>query len=1013
MARLTEELAPTTTEGLVKLASESTTHVLSDDEILNSNELQRSGAIAGDKIVDGKLVREVSTEPRGTIISRQDLINSPQLIEAGAEPGDMIENGQLIKSGDNDALRNFEYLYEEATGPIKNLSNYLTSKYPLPEVTFNFTDPLNFIDIHFDDPTFQKFKELSEQERRDFLIGLKQKELDTLREDFEPEQATVSGVLGTVAGSVDPSIALPIGRTLIGTTVGGGLYGAGFEATEQLARQGEVTDYGQVGFAAGIGAVAAPTIQAITNGAGRLAQQAIKPLRNRASTRKMQEINNVLHTELAAGSSLENAIIKAKKDLKLSDEEFATYVTTSDELLANVNGLQKAKQVLEDEIANDSPTLRMKSDRFSDWVTILSTEISSVSKVIGGKLRNYDSVSHAKTGTNLKEVEPFMEQFKLLPDLIKKEVTRHLNNRNYDAAKALARQHNSALVKEIDNVQNTLKKFKTELSEILPEAKLIDEGFFPRYTTDYTGLTKTLNAAEKTQLKMALRAVAKSRNKGVADLTEPERIDIINKIAQGYKISYANNKLQIITPAVKAIGTGSSPTKARQITTVTPEMMPYYANADEALSRYIRRATDFIEKKRFFGAKNIVVDETGSIDINQSVAKLLNDELQKGNITDEGFDRLVDLIQVRFGAGEKSIGDVGQFIRDLGYAGTIGNPISALTQLGDLFTSAARYGLRNSVAAMVGPRNIKIADVAIERVASEFDNPNKLAKRLDQLFTAVGFKAVDQLGKETILNASLRKFQGLAKSDKGKAQLREEYKWLFGDDIESVLADLKDGIISDNVKAMSFSALADIQPVTRSEMAVNYLRNATGPVRLMYLLKSFTLKMYDLVRRDVYQKAKEGKVKEAATNATLLLGYLAAANVGTGVIKDVAQGREVDPTEIPDRALWSLLGVFGLSKYTSERYLERGDVVGAVTNQLVPATPVIEAVFTTFAEGGKAIFGGEPNMDRLAQQARSIPGIGPLLYAWFLGGAEKYNEREDQRKRKEAREERKEALGLK
>jgi hypothetical protein len=99
-------------------------------------------------------------------------------------------------------------------------------------------------------------------------------------------------------------------------------------------------------------------------------------------------------------------------------------------------------------------------------------------------------------------------------------------------------------------------------------------------------------------------------------------------------------------------------------------------------------------------------------------------------------------------------------------------------------------------------------------------------------------------------------------------------------------------------------------------------------------------------------------------------------------------GREVRPEDLPDRSLWALLGVFGMNKYTSERYLARGDIKGAVINTLAPATPVIEAAITL----GRELPSDDPNLEPVL---KGIPMVGPLLYNWFGGGAEKHNERLD------------------
>ncbi len=169
-------------------------------------------------------------------------------------------------------------------------------------------------------------------------------------------------------------------------------------------------------------------------------------------------------------------------------------------------------------------------------------------------------------------------------------------------------------------------------------------------------------------------------------------------------------------------------------------------------------------------------------------------------------------------------------------------------------------------------------------------------------------------------------------------------------------------------------------------MPEGYLRAKDG--RLLYMLKSFTLKQLDIVRRNIVQEWKKGNKMQAAKQAALLAGYVTVANVSTQSVKDLLMGREVRVEDIPDKSLWALLGVYGLNQYTYDRYLSQGDIKGAVIGYVAPATPVIDAAFTLATELPK----DDP---RLEGTLRGIPFVGPLVYSWFGGGAEKYNERLD------------------
>jgi len=249
---------------------------------------------------------------------------------------------------------------------------------------------------------------------------------------------------------------------------------------------------------------------------------------------------------------------------------------------------------------------------------------------------------------------------------------------------------------------------------------------------------------------------------------------------------------------------------------------------------------------------------------------------------------------------------------------------------------------------------------------------------------AGAFKTFDRLGKETYINAALKKSKALARTDKGVEALRKKWGNIFGDEFESFVADLRSNSMSDNVKYYLFNEISDVQPVSLSEMPQAYLEAETG--RVMYMLKSFMLKQYDIIRRNVYQEFASGNKTKAVKTMATLAAYMTAANTGTSVIKDFILGREVTPEDIPGRAMWSLLGIYGINKYTSERYLQRGDIKGAVINTIVPATPIIDAAFKL----GKELPKDDPNIETTL---KAVPVVGPIVYNWFAGGAEKFNER--------------------
>ena len=114
------------------------------------------------------------------------------------------------------------------------------------------------------------------------------------------------------------------------------------------------------------------------------------------------------------------------------------------------------------------------------------------------------------------------------------------------------------------------------------------------------------------------------------------------------------------------------------------------------------------------------------------------------------------------------------------------------------------------------------------------------------------------------------------------------------------------------------------------------------------------------------------------------------ANVGTEVLRDMLRGKEVNPDDLPNEALWALLGVFGANKYTSDRYLRNGDITDAGWALIRPPTPIIDALVKLPSD----VIQGEVD-DNLWNYVRPLPATGDLMYYWLGDGIEKSKVYED------------------
>ena len=596
-------------------------------------------------------------------------------------------------------------------------------------------------------------------------------------------------------------------------------------------------------------------------------------------------------------------------------------------------------------------------------------------------MRRFEYDVHVNTVNKITEITPFikgMESLKKTNKVAYNAVAKALYNGNYETAIKNMPESLSKEFTKPGGIKDSLNKMYDDLGDSgLVFDKL--EDYFPRTLKDYDGLMKDISGGRKSELQKMQDEYAQRKGKiGAAELTDQEKSEIANRYLRGYGLT---------TDGLPKFA------KKRKLDNLTDEQIEkFYTSPEESLSLYFRNAINTVERNRFFGRN--LVKAKGDIDIDDSVGKLIAEDT---SLSPEQINDLTGLIKSRFVGGEQSTGSAIGTIKDLGYMGTIANPISAIVQLGDLGVSGALNGFRNTFAAMFKTKDIGLIDVGINNAMQEVaeGGTRGTARLLNKLFDISGFRTLDRLGKETFMNASFRKAINQVKTPAGERAFKRKWGQFYGDDVFAIIDDLKaykpkskggEGI-TDNIKFHGFNELSGIQPISMLEMPQPYLDNPNIG-RISYMLKSFMIKQLDVARRGIIQEFKKGNKKTAIKNATVLAGYLSAANVGTRLVRDLLLGRDIEPEQIPTQAMWALTGVYGIDKYTTDRYLKEGRVTEYAVNFITPATPIVDSVFKVGKEGIDALYGEDVNLE---PALKGIPLVGPLAYNWFGGGAEKYN----------------------
>ena len=859
---------------------------------------------------------------------------------------------------------NLSYAYDEMVGFGASIGDYLESVAPLGSIGFDFTDGFTYYSP--DQKYGEGYSDASPKERREMIMAHRAKLLkEEYGEDFVPDRDSWAYTIGGLGGAIaDPTSLLPMGATWKGATAIGGALGFGASATDDL-RQNKEVDLTKAAVSTAAGAVLA--------GGTKLG---IDKLMQRSASKVVDKVNAKLDERNASGiDTIVEDIPMIAEELGYSPAKVArAYRILGENPYARTVDLSEKSATKA--ITEDSAVSRIHSPALDDFLGILSTQVRNISEPIYNKLRKFELGIHMNTQSRLLDIQDFAENLhKSLTPRMHDDVSIHLANGRFDEVESILSQNAPKMAESFVKVKDVLTKIGDELEEVGYNINRdnLEGDYFPRQVKDYKGLTDALGVERKGFYDLQLETYANKKGIPVEAIDDATRDEILNQAVRGYAVDTKGHVPRFV--------------KERKLDNVTDDLLEFYGTPAESLQSYVRGATNAIERGKFFG-KSVDLDENGSI------GAWLSKELP--DIKPDDQLKLQELLKSRFISGEQTGDEWSKLLKDTGYAGTIANPIAAITQIGDIGIAAYKSGIFPTIQAALrmpfSKKSAKLIDIGLDNtISQEMGNPSKFANGLQKLFKASGFAHIDKFGKQTIINAALIKAQRQSRSTKGVEKLKEKWGTVFGDDMSTVIDDLKAGNMTDNVKLLMWNELSDVQPVSLSEMPKKYLDNPNG--RLMYMLKSFTLKQVDVVRRDIVQEAAKkgaGNKARAAGRMLKLATFLGSTNMATGVVKDMLLGKDVDVDEIPERMVWGYLGVYGMSKWGSSKLLEDGKLVDRAADMVTPAAPLLDAA------GGAVKEVGEDDPD-FSKQLKSVPLVGPMMYYWFLGGAEKYNEK----KRKE------------
>lgn len=459
-------------------------------------------------------------------------------------------------------------------------------------------------------------------------------------------------------------------------------------------------------------------------------------------------------------------------------------------------------------------------------------------------------------------------------------------------------------------------------------------------------------------------------------------------------------------------GPGSS--KERVFESIPEELVQYYFDPDAAMIAHIRSVVETAAYRKFFGrtgenmavvrkrlekvekslaSKDISAEDRVELegiaaelrqtltrneqgDFTQPIGMLVA-ELEAQGLPAEGQKEIRDTLMARF--HERGATGALRAYKNLSLIDTMGSYTSAITQIGDFASPMYNAGMyetgRALGKAITGKQRISSKELGLDDIAEEFTDPGKIGAAVNKIFSLTGLNYMNRIARDTFLNSAFEQFKKEATAD--SAKLKAKIKPMFLHETDSVVQDLLNDDITDNVRYLVIDRLLDFQPITKSEASEKYLTAGNG--RLFFSLKSYQLKQFDLYRREIVTGLKSDSKQEridALKNMTRLGMFLVLANASADELKDFLLGRE---STLQDRVVDNILRLGGISRFVTWQARREG-VGSAAAKQILPPFKLLDALTRDIYSFGD---------DKGFKSLDSVPLVGKLAY-WRLGqGAEK------------------------
>jgi len=519
-------------------------------------------------------------------------------------------------------------------------------------------------------------------------------------------------------------------------------------------------------------------------------------------------------------------------------------------------------------------------------------------------------------------------------------------------------------------VRKVLNDIKAEYEALGLDANFIDN-YFPRLVEDLKGLKESYGQ-DTGIVDQEIRRYEKMTGQTLSDV---ERQMMYEKLARSRLYRGGLNS--------------PSNMKERRTNLIGETQMKYYADPEVALDSYIEKMVNAIETKKLIGdaASGKTV---GADPVSGRLGEVMDKLSKEGRLREDQVQVIQGAVAARFGQHGSQYGFV-KGAKNAGYLATMGNIGSTLTQLGDFYFTMVQNGLIPTVEAAIGKKNFTVEDLGIAKDMVEIDSKQGAGMFSDSVKTVfkwTGLTAMDRLAKNTNINAAHGVLTKGAKANPNSKTYKKtlaRLKRTQGDDAYKTIADLQKGVKSDYVIEALYNELADVAPISLLEMPESYAANPN--LRILYSLKSYTIKQFNFVRERVWVKLMQGiatknpkMIGEASTDMMKILAFSTLANGSADVLKAIVFNREIDEEDF----YWNtLLRIFGITKYTTVQIRKEGLDTAILKTIAPPQLGVAASAFKDIQE-----------MQEVTdmRSVKYIPFIGKLYY-WQMGRGVESEER--------------------